>query len=121
MNAMGFVGQKGDIGYEATGIIRSVGPGVHHQDFKQGDPVCVLGSSLLRTSAVVKSVRCYKLPTGISLEDAATVPCVYSTVVYSLLTLGRLEKGQSVLIHSACGGVGLAAIQICRMVGAEVS
>ncbi|CAI7578745.1 unnamed protein product [Penicillium pancosmium] len=120
MNAMGFVGQKDDIGYEATGIIKSVGPGLHHQDFKLGDPVCVLGSSFLRTSVVAKSTRCYKLPIGISLEDAATIPCVYATVVYSLLTLGCLEEGQSVLIHSACGGVGLAAIQICHMVGAEV-
>jgi NADPH:quinone reductase-like Zn-dependent oxidoreductase len=118
---MGFIGQKNDIGCEATGIVKSVGPGSHHQDFKPGDAVCVLGSSLLRTFVVAKSAMCYKLPTGISLEDAATIPCVYSTVVYSLLTLGRLERGQSVLIHSACGGVGLAAIQICHMVGAEVS
>lgn len=48
------------------------------------------------------------------------MPCVYATVIHSLINLGGLERGMSVLIHSACGGVGIAAIQICRMVGAEV-
>jgi NADPH:quinone reductase-like Zn-dependent oxidoreductase len=121
MVAMGFVGQKDDLGCEATGLIKDIGPGLHHEDFKRGDRVCILGSSLLRTSVITQSSRCFKLPAEISLEDAATVPCVYATVVHSLLILGRLERGQSVLIHSACGGVGLAAIQICQMVGAEVS
>lgn len=48
------------------------------------------------------------------------MPCVYATAVYSLFDIGHLQKGQSVLIHSACGGVGIAAIQLARMVGADI-
>lgn len=55
-----------------------------------------------------------------SLEDAAAISCIYATAIYCLITVGNLQKGQSVLIHSACGGVGLAAIQVCRMIGAEI-
>jgi NADPH:quinone reductase-like Zn-dependent oxidoreductase len=55
-----------------------------------------------------------------SHEDAATVPVVFATVIQCLLNIGRVEKGQSVLIHAACGGVGMAAIQVCKMVAAEI-
>ncbi|KAK8074184.1 polyketide synthase [Apiospora phragmitis] len=50
----------------------------------------------------------------------ASMPVVFLTAIYALLHIGHLEKGQTVLIHSGCGGVGLAAIQIAQMVGAEV-
>jgi NADPH:quinone reductase-like Zn-dependent oxidoreductase len=55
-----------------------------------------------------------------TFTDAATVTCVFATVIQGLLQVGRLGRGMSVLIHSACGGVGLAAIQVARMVGAEI-
>jgi NADPH:quinone reductase-like Zn-dependent oxidoreductase len=47
-------------------------------------------------------------------DEAATIPLVYLTVIYSLYHLGNLRAGQSVLIHSAAGGVGLAAIQLAQ-------
>jgi NADPH:quinone reductase-like Zn-dependent oxidoreductase len=79
------------------------------------------------------------MPSSLSFEDATSMPVVFGTAIYCLMDVGRLEKGQvcvtitrtecaitdmhiqSVLIHAACGGVGLAAIQICQMVGAKVS
>ncbi|GMF78452.1 unnamed protein product [Aspergillus oryzae] len=69
---------------------------------------------------IVRAERCVQIPDNISLEDAATIPCVYATVVYSLITVGGLKRGQSVLIHSACGGVGLAAVQLCQLIGAVI-
>ncbi|KAJ6018051.1 fatty acid synthase S-acetyltransferase [Penicillium sp. IBT 35674x] len=119
MHIMGFIGQKDDIGLEATGVVRRIGPGPHREDFQEGDQVLVCGYSLLRTSAVISSHSCIRLPPGLSLEDAATVSVAFCTVIYSLITLGGLRKGQSVLIHSAAGGVGLAAIQISRLLDAE--
>ncbi|XP_063925092.1 fatty acid synthase-like [Zophobas morio] len=55
----------------------------------------------------------WKIPDSWTLEDAATVPVVYSTVIYALLMVGDLKPGSSVLIHSATGGIGLAALNIC--------
>lgn len=100
MHAMGFIGQKDDIGLEATGVIRRVGPGPHGQAFREGDQVVVCGSSLLRTSAVISSRSCIRLPPGVSLEDAATVSVAFCTVIYSLITLGGLQKGQVMPIYN---------------------
>ncbi|KAJ3652435.1 hypothetical protein Zmor_018399 [Zophobas morio] len=55
----------------------------------------------------------WKIPDSWTLEDAATVPVVYSTVIYALLMVGDMKPGSSVLIHSATGGIGLAALNIC--------
>ncbi|KAJ6172463.1 fatty acid synthase S-acetyltransferase [Penicillium chermesinum] len=120
MIAMGFIGRKDVLGSEATGVISRIGEGPHAQDFKIGDRVCIVQDGLLRTRIVVPSVRCLILPQDVSLDDGATIPCVYATVFHSLITLGKLERGQSVLVHSACGGVGLAAINLCQSKGAEI-
>ncbi|KAJ3652417.1 hypothetical protein Zmor_018385 [Zophobas morio] len=55
----------------------------------------------------------WTIPDSWTLEDAATVPVVYSTVLYALLMVGDMKSGSSVLIHSATGGIGLAALNIC--------
>ncbi|KAF7898957.1 uncharacterized protein EAF01_008170 [Botrytis porri] len=57
---------------------------------------------------------------GVGILDAATIPLVYLTSIYSLFNIGNLQKGQSVLIHSATGGVGLSCIQLCQYIGAEI-
>jgi acyl transferase domain-containing protein/NADPH:quinone reductase-like Zn-dependent oxidoreductase/SAM-dependent methyltransferase len=117
--AMGIVGStSGTFGLEGSGIVRKIGSDV--TDVAIGDRVFALGPGCFSTSQVVLASRCVKIPDDLSFEDAATMPCVFITVIYSLLYIGRLEKGMSVLIHSACGGVGISAIQICRMIGAEI-
>jgi NADPH:quinone reductase-like Zn-dependent oxidoreductase len=137
MLALGLFGEKESLGYEASGVIRRIGPGV--EAFQVGDKVALMGDGLLRTRRVVSGNYCVKIPAGLSLEDAATMLTVFATAIYSLLHVGCISKGkvcyflsikirhdssltpyQSVLIHSACGGVGLASIQICKLVGAEV-
>ncbi|KAF7556654.1 hypothetical protein G7Z17_g1229 [Cylindrodendrum hubeiense] len=106
------------LGIEAGGVVKRVGPDV--KDLKEGDRVFLITGGCFSTGLVVPAQLCVKIPDSLSFEDAATMPCVFATVIYALLEVARLEKGQSVLIHSACGGVGLAAIQICNMVGAEI-
>jgi len=63
---------------------------------------------------------CWNIPDHWSLEDAATVPCVYATSYYALFIRGNLKKGEKVLIHSGTGGVGQAAINIALNEGCEV-
>jgi NADPH:quinone reductase-like Zn-dependent oxidoreductase len=100
----------------------------------------ILSSCLFGTRVVVPADVCERIPGGLSFEDAATMPCVFATALYSIFDVGNLQKGQvcanndqtvrvklkltiflqSILIHSACGGVGIAAIQLAQMIGAEI-
>lgn len=118
MIAMGFLGDTSELGFEGSGIVRRVGSSVEH--IRVGDKVVVIYPGLLGTKKVVPAVSCQPVPEKMSLEDAAAISCIYATAIYCLITMGNLRKDQSVLIHSACGGVGLAAIQVCRMIGAEI-
>ncbi|KAI1778816.1 hypothetical protein F4818DRAFT_455103 [Hypoxylon cercidicola] len=106
------------IGQEASGIVRRIGPGV--SKVAVGDRVMALGIGAFSTTLITTELLCEVLPDSISFEDGASMPVVFQTAIYSLVNVGRLEKGQSVLIHSGCGGVGLACIQIARMLGAEI-
>ncbi|KAJ5415221.1 hypothetical protein N7465_003916 [Penicillium sp. CMV-2018d] len=118
MVSLGFMASKDEMGIEASGIVQRCGAGV--TKFKKGDRVMILDPGLFRTRVVIPTSRCIHMPPSISLEDAASLPVVYITALYCIMDVGRLEKGQSVLIHAACGGVGLAAIQLCQMIGAKI-
>ncbi|GKT45236.1 highly reducing polyketide synthase gloL [Colletotrichum spaethianum] len=106
------------LGLEAAGVIRQTGP--ETKELIAGDRVFVFGGGCFSTGIVISEKLCVKIPDTMDFEDAATMPCVFSTVIHGLLDIARLSKNDSVLIHSACGGVGIAAIQICKMVGAEI-
>jgi fatty acid synthase len=62
----------------------------------------------------------WKCPDNWSLQEAATIPVVYLTVYHSFFNLVQIEKGNTILIHSGCGGVGLAAIRVAFAYGLEV-
>lgn len=125
-----------EIGLEASGIVQAKGADVNH--LKMGDRVAFMSTGSFATSRTVPSALCVKLDQSITFEEGAAIPCVYVTAMMSLVDKGNLQKGQvckpvpanisasltrnqSILIHSACGGVGLAAIQIAQSIGAEVS
>ncbi|RDD36517.1 Fatty acid synthase [Trichoplax sp. H2] len=74
----------------------------------------------LATNIVMKKNCTFPIPDSWSLRDAATVPVVYATAYYSLITRGQLKDGESVLIHSGAGGVGQAAIAIALSKGCTV-
>jgi NADPH:quinone reductase-like Zn-dependent oxidoreductase len=118
MGVVASASASGGFGMETAGVVTKVGPQVHN--LSPGDRVIHMGEKCFSTSLIVSAKQCVRIPPELSFEDAATMPCVFATVIYSLIELARLEKGQSVLIHSACGGVGIAAIQICKMLGAEI-
>ncbi|KAI0176547.1 hypothetical protein GGR52DRAFT_571510 [Hypoxylon sp. FL1284] len=106
------------LGYELSGVIRKVGSAV--RDLVPGDRVMAMCNGCLASKNVAPAEVAMKIPDSLSFEAAATIPICFSTVLYSLIDIGRLEQGQSILIHSACGGVGLAALQVSKMLGIEI-
>ncbi|KAI1273287.1 hypothetical protein F5Y07DRAFT_391401 [Xylaria sp. FL0933] len=117
MIAMGQI-QHPDLGYEATGVIRHVGAKVTR--FRPGDRVIYMGLGAMRT--YIRSPECcvHALPASMTLEEGVTIPIAYATAYQSLIEVARLQKGESVLIHAAAGGLGQALIQIAELLQAEI-
>jgi NADPH:quinone reductase-like Zn-dependent oxidoreductase/short-subunit dehydrogenase/acyl carrier protein len=89
-------------------------------DFAVGDEVIATGLSALTSHLTVDSRYVAPKPGHLSFEQAATIPLAFLTAFYSLHTLGQMRRGERVLIHSATGGVGLAAVQLALNTGAIV-
>ncbi|KAF7543126.1 hypothetical protein G7Z17_g10993 [Cylindrodendrum hubeiense] len=104
-----------EIGLEGSGVVVQVGAKV--TGLRPGDRVFYLEFNCFSTRMTISAKQCAKIPPTLSWEQAATVPCVYATVIHSFLDVGGLKPGQSVLIHSACGGVGIAALNVCQSIG----
>ncbi|KAF7917217.1 uncharacterized protein EAE98_010322 [Botrytis deweyae] len=105
-------------GYEGAGIVKRLGPGV--TKFKVGDRVCFLNGGSYANRLQMGVGRAHIIPDSMSFEDAATIPSVYLCSIYSLYDIANLREGQSVLIHSASGGVGIACIQLAQYKKAEI-
>ncbi|PHH69951.1 hypothetical protein CDD82_7419 [Ophiocordyceps australis] len=117
--AMGLMDEADrSLGLDGSGIVRRVGDQVGH--VRPGDQVMVMAPSALANRLTCHGQLVHRLPRQLGLEDAATMPVVFLTAIQALINTGQLTKGKSVLIHSACGGVGLAAMQLCRMVQADL-
>ncbi|XP_066061064.1 synaptic vesicle membrane protein VAT-1 homolog [Chamaea fasciata] len=102
-------------GMECAGTVRALGEGV--RDLQVGDKVMVLARSELWQEVVnVPASRTFPMPEGMSFEEAAALLVNYITAYMVLFDFGNLKPNQSVLIHMAAGGVGTAAIQLCKTV-----
>ncbi|GJL77795.1 MAG: hypothetical protein NPINA01_07840 [Nitrospinaceae bacterium] len=107
------------LGLECSGIVTAIGEGV--KDFKVGDQVAALsGGGCFGSHTLAPAFAVAHKPEQISFEDAATIPVVFLTAWYMLHSAGKLQKGERILIHAASGGVGMAAVQIAQLAGAEV-
>ena len=106
------------VGLEASGVVRRAGADV--RTCQPGDAVVFTQGGCIGNRAIAKDYLVFRKPEALSIEQAASVLSVYVTAYYSLIHLARLRKGQRVLIHSAMGGVGQAAIALAGHVGAEV-
>jgi NADPH:quinone reductase-like Zn-dependent oxidoreductase len=111
-------GDETALGHEAAGVITKVAPGV--SGLSVGDRVVVFGKGCFANRTRTTPARVHRIPDAMTFEEAATLPIVYLTGIHSLLDHASLSRGKSVLIHSAAGGVGIAAIQLAQYVGAEV-
>ena len=106
-------------GFECSGIVTAVGEQVHR--FRAGDEVIgALSSAGLASYTLLPQDFVIAKPKHLSFEEAASFPLAYLTSYYGLKELAKIKKGDRVLIHSAAGGVGQAAIAIARQYGAEI-
>jgi NADPH:quinone reductase-like Zn-dependent oxidoreductase/NAD(P)-dependent dehydrogenase (short-subunit alcohol dehydrogenase family)/acyl carrier protein len=106
------------LGDECAGRIVAVGEGV--EGFQAGDEVIAIAPGSLASHVTTAAAFVMRKPAHVTFEEAATIPVVFLTAYYALHHLARIRAGERVLIHSATGGVGLAALQIAQHVGAEV-
>jgi acyl transferase domain-containing protein/acyl carrier protein len=114
-----FDGQQQQLGLDFTGVVTAVGPGV--PEYKVGDRVGgFAGGGCWGTFVTCDARLAAPLPARLSDQDAVAVSTAYCMAWYGLVDLARLSTGDRVLIHSATGGVGQAAIAIARHVGAEI-
>ncbi|WP_407672378.1 type I polyketide synthase [Parafrankia discariae] len=122
LTALGMVPVGAPLGTEAAGVVLEVGPRVPglSPGLSVGDRVLGLVPGALGPLAVADERLLAPIPAGWSFAQAAGVPAVFTTAYYSLVELARIRPGERVLIHAATGGVGLAALQVARHLGAEV-
>ncbi|KAI6392280.1 Type I Iterative PKS [Pyricularia oryzae] len=111
------------MGHECSGVVRRVGRlAAENGGFKPGDAVCGILRGHFATTVRVNWGCMVKIPTAVlpSFVDAATIPMVFATAYYSLVNKADLSPGETLLVHSAAGGVGQAAIMLARRIGAVV-
>ncbi|MCL2733177.1 MAG: SDR family NAD(P)-dependent oxidoreductase, partial [Actinomycetia bacterium] len=118
MIALGMYPGRAVIGSEAAGVVTEVGPGV--TGFAVGDRVMGLIDGAMGPVAVTDHRLVVRIPEGWTFAQAAAAPVVFLTAYYALADLAGLRAGQRLLVHAATGGVGMAATQLARHLGAEV-
>jgi phthiocerol/phenolphthiocerol synthesis type-I polyketide synthase C len=112
----GFAGAT--VGMELSGRVRRVGAGV--STFQPGDAVLGFAPASFATRVRTRAGAITHKPLSLTFEEAATIPTTFFTAYYALVELARLRRGERVLVHGGAGGVGIAAIQLARHLGAEV-
>jgi acyl transferase domain-containing protein/NADPH:quinone reductase-like Zn-dependent oxidoreductase/SAM-dependent methyltransferase/NADP-dependent 3-hydroxy acid dehydrogenase YdfG/acyl carrier protein len=122
MKAMGLhldhLGDASGFGDECAGSIVRVGEGV--SEFAVGDEVIGVGPGCFGSFVTMPSNYVVRKPREWTFEQAATIPIAFLTAHYALNHVARIRKGERLLIHSAAGGVGLAAVQLAQRAGAEI-
>jgi len=119
MNALGmYPGDAGLLGGECAGVVTAVGADVAH--LAAGDLVIGLAPGSFGPFVTVDARLVARRPEGLSATEAAGIPIAFLTAWYAFHDLSALQRGERVLVHAASGGVGMAATQIARWLGAEV-
>ncbi|MDY6870000.1 MAG: sulfolipid-1 biosynthesis phthioceranic/hydroxyphthioceranic acid synthase [Actinomycetota bacterium] len=114
-----FEGRLPKLGADFAGVVTGVGPGV--TEHQVGDRVAgISGNGAWATFVTCEANLAVKLPAGVPEDRAAAVPSAHATAWYGLHDLARIGARDKVLIHSATGGVGQAAVAIAKAAGAEI-
>jgi polyketide synthase 12 len=117
LNALGMV-ELPVFGMEFAGVVTEVGSGV--KGLAVGDPVLGLGQGSFASEVSTDARWVVRIPDNLTFEEAATIPMTFLSAWFGLHELGGLRPGERVLIHAAAGGVGMAAVQLAQLHGAEV-
>ncbi len=107
---------EADFGMECAGVVVRAGEGSR---FRPGDRVLAILTRGFRSYATVREDFVFPLPESLGME-AAAIPVVYLAAYHGLVQVAHLQAGERVLIHHATGGLGLAAMEIARWIGAEI-
>jgi NADPH:quinone reductase-like Zn-dependent oxidoreductase/aryl carrier-like protein len=121
LQALGMMAESAsadELGLECAGVVAACGDGV--QGLAPGDEVIAIATGAFASEVVAQADLVAPKPFGLEFEEAATIPVAFVTARYVLHDLARIGAGDRVLVHTASGGVGLAAVQLCRRAGAEV-
>ncbi|MDI1443198.1 type I polyketide synthase [Polyangium sp. 6x1] len=114
----GMTGDAGTLGHECAGRIIALGEGV--ENLTVGQEVVAFAPGSFASHVTTRAVFVAPKPAKIGFAEAASLPVVFMTVYYALNRLARLGHDERVLVHTATGGTGLAAIQIARVLKAEI-
>ncbi|KAF8466151.1 polyketide synthase [Kalaharituber pfeilii] len=119
--SMGIINEY-NLGDECAGIVVKKGKDVKDEDFKIGDRVVAWrpGQGAHRRIVRNPASLCYRLRGELPFEIATALPLILTTAYYALVDVARLQPGETILIHSALGGVGQMALQIAQNIGATV-
>ncbi|GAA2348416.1 type I polyketide synthase [Streptomyces cuspidosporus] len=124
LTAMGLIPGDGDvryrIGFECAGEVTAVGAGVTRPAVGDRVVAADVNGGAFGSFAVVPAEVAAPAPAGMDSATAAGLPIAFLTAWYALRHVARLAPGERVLIHSATGGAGLAAVAVARLLGAEV-
>ena len=119
LNAMDlYPGDPGPLGGEFAGKVTEVGKAV--KNIHIGDTVCGFGAGAFANKVVTIPDLVAIVPECMSCVEASTIPIVFLTCYFSLCVKAKITKSDKILIHSAAGGVGLAAIQFAQNTGCEI-
>ncbi|MFN3647973.1 MAG: SDR family NAD(P)-dependent oxidoreductase [Armatimonadota bacterium] len=119
LNALGVLAEEAaGYGSDCAGTVTRIGPGV--AGLRPGDRVVAVAEGALTTHVTADAGLVLPIPDALGSGEAAALPIPFLTAWIGLRVLARLQPGERVLIHNAAGGVGLAAVQIARSIGAEV-
>jgi len=104
------------VGTDMAGVVTAVGSNVSSNKLKVGDGVigCFFEFGGLPSHVVVPADRVVKLPSNLTFADGSTLPAVFTTAYYSLVDVARLKNTDTILIHTASGGVGNSNRQTSR-------
>nr|WP_053745361.1 type I polyketide synthase [Streptomyces sp. NRRL WC-3618] len=116
---LGMYPEPGRLGSELAAVVAECGPGV--EGLRPGDRVLGLAwQGAMGPLAVTDHRNLVRVPRGWTFAQAATVPTAFLTAWQSLVDVAGVRPGETVLVHAAAGGVGMAALQIARHLGADV-
>lgn len=104
------------LGGDVAGEVAALGPGV--TGFAVGDRVMAMARGAYAEAVLVDAARAFPVPENLSWSEAAAVPVTFCTAHDALLNAGRLVPGESVLVNAASSGIGVAALQLARLLGA---
>jgi myxalamid-type polyketide synthase MxaB len=113
-----YSGEAATLGRECAGEIVAIGEGLN--DLKVGDHVMGIARSSFAAFVTANADLIVRKPEPFSFAEAAAISSAFVTAYYTLIHLGKLSPGETVLIHSATGGVGLAAMQLAQRAGAVI-